>query len=344
MDERIDPVVEETLPARNLSRREFVRTLSAATASSGLISAAFAGCALSSSQRAEATEAVIDRLGKLPKVKLGARMGNMEVARIVMCQDNSRDLWQPMLDSGMNFIHKAGYFGKRGGDVPEELKKLPRESYFVDTTVDNTSPGGNPDDEEAAYNQVITELDRTGLKYFDIFRAHFGWHTLKSFNKGDNASYRAFKRLKKEGKVKYFGVSQHAAPREPYETYMTMIQSQIDSGLIDSIQMWISYETTPEELAIIEKAHKSGIGITAMKTYRHGAGKMKNDPEKMKELKSENMVARSCIRYVLNLTGKDGKPYVDCAVSNLRNFEQFEENMGAVAAKVVSADGFTFKV
>jgi len=337
-DQRNDLTAHEA--PRPLSRREFLRKLTLATAGSGFLTSVFSGYLLTPSQRAEAGEALVDKLGKLPKRRLGKRMGNMMVTPILICQDNSPELLGPCLAAGMNFIHKAGYWSRRGG-LPEELKKLPRESFFTDTTVDNTPD--RPDDEEGAYRQVVRELEMTGLKYFDIFRAHYGWHTLAEFNKGSNASYRAFKRLKKEGKVRFFGVSQHARP-ENYETYATMIQAQIDSGIIDSMQVWLHYGSDAESLAIFEKAHKAGIGITAMKTVAMGGGPMRRDSARQAELKASGQIGRACIRHVLTLKGSDGKPFVDCCVSSLRNFDMFQENVGAIASKVALADGFEFSV
>jgi hypothetical protein len=136
-------------------------------------------------------------------------------------------------------------------------------------------------------------------------------------------------------------VSQHAAPRENYETYATMIQAQIDSGLIDAMQVWFSYATTPDELAIFEKAHKAGIAITTMKTVQHGGGKMRADTAKQAELKAPGMVGRACLRYVLGLKGSDGKPICDFAVSSLRNYAMLEENLGSVAPRVALSDGWT---
>ena len=103
-DGRTDLTAHE---ARVLSRREFVRTLSAAAGSGALLTSAFAGCSLTSSQKAEAAEAMVDNLGKLPKVKLSKRLGGMEISRVVWCQDNSNDLLAPALAAGMNFVHKA---------------------------------------------------------------------------------------------------------------------------------------------------------------------------------------------------------------------------------------------
>ncbi len=323
---------------RPLSRRDFMRALSvAASAGPGMVAAGLTGLALTTSQRAEAYEAILHGLGGLPRVTLGPRLGHMEVARIVLCQDSAPDLIEPSLAAGMNFIHKAAYW-PRGG-VPAPVQKMPRESYYTDVTVDNTLPGHNPDDEAEAYHQVTEQLDRTGLKYFDIFRAHRGWKSRKSFNNGDNASYRAFKRLKREGKVRYFGVSQHATAGE-YEDYVTMIDAEIASGLVDSIQCWISYDTAPEILAAFERAHKAGIAITAMKTIRYGSDKMRKDAAKQAELKAPGLMGRSCLRFALSLKGSDGKSFVDCAVSNLQNVDQFEENVGSVSSKTASRDGF----
>ncbi|MEP6757222.1 MAG: hypothetical protein ABJA67_17080, partial [Chthonomonadales bacterium] len=182
---------------RTLSRREFVGKLSATAGGAGLLTVAFTGCALTPSQKAEAREAVLDTIGKVPKVKLNKRLGGFEASRVTICQDCPVDLIGPALAAGMNTIHKGGYWSR--SQTPDEILKLPRESLFIDTTVDNTPR--NPDDEESAYNQVTRELEKTGLKYFDVFRAHFGWHTLAQFNNGQNASYRAFLRLKKEGNV-----------------------------------------------------------------------------------------------------------------------------------------------
>src|SRR5438045_1771383 len=185
---------------RNLSRREFVRTLAAATAGSGFIGAALAGCTLSSSQRAEAAEALTDKLGKLPKHRLGTRMGDMRVTPVVMSHDWARDLYAPALAAGINFVHKAGYWTS----MPDEFKNLPRESYYTDITVDSTP--NNPDDEDGVYRQVTHSLERNGLRYYDIMRCHEGWKSVTEM-KQKRGTHRAFERLKKEGKVRYFGVS-----------------------------------------------------------------------------------------------------------------------------------------
>ena len=71
-NEGIDP--SGLTPLRKLSRREFVGKLSAAAGGAGLLTAAFTGCALTPSQKAEATEAVLDTIGKVPKVKLNKRL------------------------------------------------------------------------------------------------------------------------------------------------------------------------------------------------------------------------------------------------------------------------------
>ncbi len=259
-----------------------------------------------------------------------------------MCQDWNGELFAPAIDMGVNFIHKAGYWK----EVPDAVKKLPRESYYTDITVDNTP--NHPDDFDRAYNQVASSLEANGLKYYDIFRAHFGWKGADAFNKGDNASYKAFEKLKKEGKVRYFGVSQHPYAKAPgggfpenIDHYAEMIQAEIDSGLIDSMQVWYSFGYPQQTQDIFAKASAAGIGMTAMKVYAHGNGKMRGDAARMAELKADGQVGRALIRQVLTTNRSDGKPIFQTCVSNLHSQQVFEENMGGASTKVARQDGFT---
>ena len=320
-----------------LSRRDFVRVLSVASAGTGLVTAGLTGLSLTSSQRAEAAELIVETLGKLPTVKLGRLP--MKVTPICMAQDWSRDLLAPALELGINFIHKAGYWRT----VPDEIKKLPRESYYTDITVDNTSPGHDPDNSEEAYNQVKDSLAKNDLKYYDIYRAHYGWHSPEKVKAENNTSYKAFLKLKKEGLVKYFGVSQHpydGTEKEVIEKYALMTQACIDSGIIDSMQVWYSYGYPKEVMDIFATASKAGIGMTAMKINAHGRGKMGADKERQVALKAEGMIGRALLREVMTQKRPDGKPIFHTCVSNLRNQQTFEENVGGVSKKVALRDGF----
>ncbi len=317
---------------RPLSRRDFMRVLSVATtAGTGLMTAAFTGMNLTSTQRAEAAEALVDGMGKMPKVQFGTRLGKMKVAPVTMCQDWNPELFGPALALGCNFIHKAGYWGKKG-DVPAEIAKLPRESYYTDITVDSTPE--NPDDYDSAYNQVVSSLNANGLKYYDVFRAHYGWKSIEAF-KTKTGTYRAFERLKKEGKVKYFGVSQH-----PYIPYPEIIQAEIDSGIVDAMQVWFTYGVPKETMDIFAKASKAGIAMTAMKVCANGMGKMRGDTARQQALKAPGMPGRALIRDVMTAKRPDGKPIFQTCVTALGNVQHFDENMGAVATKTAMLDGF----
>jgi hypothetical protein len=215
-----------------LSRRDFVRVLSAGT---GLVTAGLTGFALTPSQKAEAAEAIVEDLGKLPTVKYGRLP--FKVTPMSISSDWNRDLFAPAVEVGINFIHKAGYWN----NVPDEFKALPRESYYTDITVDNTSPGHDPDNYDEAYNQVKNSLAKNDLKYYDVYRAHYGWHSPEKVKPENNTSYKAFQKLKAEGLVKFFGVSQHpydGTTKEVIEKYALMTQACIDSGIVDSMQVW----------------------------------------------------------------------------------------------------------
>jgi diketogulonate reductase-like aldo/keto reductase len=327
-----------------LSRRDFVRAITIATAAGpGMVTAALSGISLTSSQRAEAARAVVDGLGKLPKVKLGAHLGGMMVTPICMSQDWNRELFAPALELGVNFVHKAQQWRSQEA-IPQEIRNLPRESYYTDVTVENTSPGHDPDNYQEAYDKVKESLTRNGLKYYDIYRAHFGWHFPEQVMRDKNTSYKAFLKLKEEGLVRYFGVSQHPyvdmSNSEVIPQYPRMIQALIDSGIITSIQCWYSYKYPDAVRDIYAKASKAGIAMTAMKVYAHGNGQMRDDKARMAELKAGDRVGTALLRQVLTDKRPDGKPIFQTCVSNLRSLQVFEENVAGVSPKVAALDGF----
>jgi predicted aldo/keto reductase-like oxidoreductase len=289
---------------------------------------------------ADYKERLVDDAGKIPHIQLGDRMGKMMVSRIVISQDWNPALYAPALAMGVNFVHKAGYWNH----LPDEFKAIPRESYYTDITVDSTP--NNPDNEDQAYSQVTQSLDRTGLQYFDIFRAHFGWRTVEAF-KTQTGTYKAFQRLKREGKVRHFGVSQHGVPGDGgYRPYPEMIQALIDSDIIEHMQVFFSASTPPDVMEAFARASKAGIGMTAMKTFAQGSGAMRNNPDLQKQLGAEGKIGRACIRYALTtkhaLTGN--KSIFQCCVSSIGNTDIFEENLGAVATLTAMRDGFVMDV
>ncbi len=311
-----------------LSRRDFVRALTVASAAGpGLVTAALSGIMLTKSQRAEAAEVVVAAIGVLPKRPFNTKMKDMHITPICISQDWNSELYAPGLAVGINFVHKAGYWNS----LPDAFKGVDRESYYTDITVDTTSPGHDPDDYDAAYNQVVSSLQNNGLKYYDIYRAHYGWHSVASYQKG--TSYKVFQRLKREGKVRHFGVSQHPyhGPQEIYSDYPTIIDAEILGGNVEAMQVWFSFDEPAAVQDAFAKASKSGIGMTAMKVYSRGAGKMQADPSRMQQLGAANQPGKACIRQVLTTNRPDGKPIFQTCVSALGNLQAFEENVSGAA-------------
>ena len=128
-----------------------------------------------------------------------------------------------------------------------------------------------------------------------------------------------------------------------YIPYPEIIAGQIEDGVIDTIQLFFSYGAPKETVDVLEKARKAGIGIVAMKVMG-GADKMRSNPEYQAQLKASGKVGRALYRHVLTLKGSDKKPIFAGCVTNVGNFDQFEENIGAGTDKIARADGFFFDV
>src|SRR5438270_11864809 len=124
--------------------------------------------------------------------------------------------------------------------------------------------------------------------------------------KSKRGTHRASARLKKEGKVKHFGVSQHN-----FVPYPEIITAEIQEGLIDTMQVFFTYGTDSATQQIFDMAHKVGVGMVAMKIYANGSGRMAGDNARQAEMKAPGMVGRPLIRHVLGVKGSDGQPIVD---------------------------------
>jgi hypothetical protein len=127
---------------------------------------------------------------------------------------------------------------------------------------------------------------------------------------------------------------------EHIEHYADLIDAEIESGIVDSMQVWYTYGYPKEVKDVFAKASKAGIAMVAMKVYQNGSKKMRGDEAKMTELKADGKVGRALIRYAMNEKRPDGKPIFCTCVSALGNTEVFEENIGGLSPKVAMRDGF----
>ena len=298
--------------SKDLSRRDVMR-LGAAGAAAGL-----AGVPAGAQEKAEAA--------KLPKRRYG-RTG-LEIGWLVGASDWNKALIPRAVEAGVNYWHKAQNWN--AASIPAPIKALPREEYYLECVVDRVRGDHTRGqiDEEEHYRFVKDRLQASGLKYYDVMKFHFGYHSIQEA-KENPGMVRAFERLKKEGLVKYLAISQHHYNNIKGDMAWDILDYLAEHQPYDATQFFYTYNDRKEVGEWIDVAKKKGIATVAMKTMG-GVGRAAQDQKFQKLLADPkyqgSSVAAAMVKW---LKSNDN---LTAAVIATKNFDQFRENAGAAAS------------
>lgn len=276
----------------HFTRRDFLGQTARATLGAG----ALLGMSAASGQEAEQARVVYRRLGRT----------EFRTSHIVAAWDWNEWLYGEAVDAGINYWHKiAGW-----RELPEPLKKLDREAWYCDITIDTF-------DEQGAYDQFEWARDHLGLEYIDALKLHSIYQTPEDVA-NRTGFLKAFERLKAEGKVKHLAAAQHGGETAAICTAM------IESGHFDHLQPALSVAPTPDMLKILELAEKHDVGIIAKKVMG-AVSRAKNDAsvraEVQKHLGADGKWGAAVIKTVLSYPG------VTAVTPRAMNFQHFVDNL-----------------
>jgi hypothetical protein len=178
---------------QHLSRRDLMGLSVGGVAAASLASLPVLGAATSAPAR-------------LPKRRYG-RTG-LEIGFVVGASDWPAEVISRAVAAGVKYWHKAQKWS--AASMPRALKRQPRESYYLEAVVDRVDGDHMHGriDEEQHYQFVKKCVRNSGVGYYDVFKFHFGYHSIDEAKK-NLGMVRAFERLKKEGLVKHLAISQH---------------------------------------------------------------------------------------------------------------------------------------
>ncbi len=298
--------------SKGLNRRDFLRAGAAGAT----------GIALTGVGALKARAADGD-IGQLPRRRYG-RTG-LQISALVGAADWSPAVIPLAVKAGVNYWHKAHRWNAE--TMPEAIKSQPRESYHLEVVVDRV--GGDHMhghiDEEQHYQFVKKAVERSGAGYYDVFKFHFGYHSVAEA-KTDMGVIRAFERLKKEGLVKHLALSQHHYNNIGGDMAYDIVTYLIQNSPFEAAQFFYTYGDKHELEDVLALAKKNDFGTIAMKTMG-GVGRAATD-KKFQTLLAEprfkgSSPGTAMVKWLM------ANPNLTAAVINTTNFDQLQENVSA---------------
>ena len=304
----------------SLSRRRFIQTSLAG-------SAALAGAALNPMGQASAQEPdtqpspsdiSVDH-GPLPMRKLGKTGREVTILNTGgMMQIHGPKYLDMAWNLGIRYFDTADCYkkGQSERDVATWIEKHPdrRKELFL-VTKDHPKKGP-----QQLLTMIDERLEALKIDYVDLFFIH--GLSPNEYGKGalewpkSKELREVVEKLKKSGKIKYFGFSCHD------KMIAELLNAAAEGGFIDAIMAKYSpfLEKGSEFDKALDACHKAGIGLISMKELKG----LKNMPKKMPEFEAEGM---STAQAVLQATWSDERIASIC--SSIESMDYLFENTEA---------------
>ena len=288
----------------------------------------------------------VERRNERPAMQY-ARLGrtNLRVSRIVhgslFTNMQRLPLLERLMEGGVNYFDTAWLYG--GGRSEEAFGAFfgqhgRRDKVFISSKVviiRELKAGTGV--YEAAMKQAETSLRRLKTDHVDIMMLH-GSNTL--LDAVENPEWlRAAEDLKKQGKARFIGFSEHAKPAEvlaraaasgKYD--MAMVAFSLVKGKWGSLGRADIKAMEPAMAA----AGKADMGIVVMKAAAR-ANEIAAGTAEAKLKKPGFSIQQLCYRYVL------GVPGVDAVVCGMTNMAHVEENLKVPAIDLAAGDVERFR-
>lgn len=247
------------------------------------------------------------------------------------------------IDQGVNYLDTAPNYGTSEKDIGEAIEGIDRESLFITTKFKSSELV----DEAGVLKSAYKSLEDMKTDYIDCLMLQAAENRDITRHKGFHS---AIRKLKKEGKVRFAGLSCHGKyfMGNPVDTMENILLAGVEDGRFDIILVVYNFVNRDQGQKVLEACKKKNIGTTVMKTnpvrifnmindYRIQLAKDNNElPENLRRewgkyetftREAESYLIKNGItdydsefrdvamRYVLN--NRD----VDCALIDFQNFE-----------------------
>lgn len=226
------------------------------------------------------------------------------------------DILDYAMKNGVNYYDTAYVYNSGDSEkfLGETITKYPRDSYYLATKFHIIS---NPD-----YKAVFEEqLKRLNTDYIDFYLIHAVMEN-SAQKYIDSGCFEYFNELRKQGKIRYLGFSNHSSP--------DTLKMFINQNNWDFVQLQLNYYdweygSAKKEYEIVTE---SGLPVIVMEPVR--GGKLANLTDEanklLKDAHPDWSVASWAFRWLRTL------PNVQVILSGMSNMEQVTDNINTFSA------------
>ncbi len=221
------------------------------------------------------------------------------------------EVMRAALDLGVNYIDTARrYMSGRNEEIVAKALKGIRDRVYVAT---KTQPASHT--KKDIFRDVETSLSKLQIDYLDVIQLH----NLDSKERIFIPETReALTELRKQGKVRFFGVTTHTNQAEVVNALVDDQEKFFDMALVA-----YNFKSVPEIKEAIARAAKAGIGIVAMKTQ---AGGYKTDAL------GPVSPHQAALKWVLQ------DKNVNCAIPGMRDMQMLKEDIAVMGMRLTRTD------
>jgi len=230
----------------------------------------------------------------------------------------TEELFDLCMKNGVNYFDSAWFYhkGKSEEIMGKILSKYPRDSYFFATKM----PWDEYEDREGVERLFETQLERSGLDYFDFYLFHnVSESTVKYYTDEKYGVYDVLMKKKKEGKIRHLGFSTHGGLK-CIEDFILKYKDDLE---FCQIQLnWLDW-TLQQAKEKVELLNRYNIPIWVMEGVRGGylANLSEEDEKMLKEIRPDETIAAWAFRFLQSV------PNVTMILSGMSDVSQVEDNI-----------------
>lgn len=305
----------------SMSRREFLKNSALSAASAvflGLNASSLGEKKQTKFKRIKKDEMHYRRLGRTNLMISEISLGGSPVP--------SEPVFKKAIEMGVNYVDTSSSYMKGNSErIIGKVLKGRRDKFYI---ASKFHPKPKISSKEMLIREVEGSLQRLNTDYLDILLIH---GASKPSELSDEATLAAFEQLKRDGKIRFMGVSCHYDPVNVLTPLiqsgnydMFMVAYNAYSGTkIKKGKVYEDYLKDSGLQGVLASAKEADVGVIAMKTMAGG------NRQKLDKFKSDKTtIAQAKLKWVLQNDAVAG------LVSEMTNFDILEENLAVSGVKM----------